>query len=60
VPDDLPLPARADLVHATGPEDLGAAAVLIRPDDYVAWAKDNPADCAGPLRSAIAGSIAVG
>ena len=59
VPDDPPLPARADLVHATGPEDLGAAAVLIRPYGYVAWARQ-PGRLRGPLRSAIAGSIAVG
>ena len=63
VPDDLPLPSRVDLVRgsaATGSEDPGAAVLLIRPDGYVAWATDNPADCADLLRSAIAESIAVG
>ncbi|ACU74243.1 monooxygenase FAD-binding [Catenulispora acidiphila DSM 44928] len=58
VPDDFALPPRVDLVRAASVEDLGAAVVLIRPDGYVCWATDSPADCRDALRAAIAGSVA--
>ncbi|MFI9823600.1 FAD-dependent monooxygenase [Streptomyces sp. NPDC052013] len=41
LPDDLRLPPRIDLVHATCPEDIGAAVLLVRPDGYVCWAADD-------------------
>ncbi|MBD3005022.1 FAD-dependent monooxygenase [Streptomyces sp. 5-10] len=44
VPDGLRLPPRVDLVRATCAADLGAAALLIRPDGYVCWAADTSAD----------------
>ncbi|WP_043262049.1 FAD-dependent monooxygenase [Streptomyces sp. e14] len=44
LPAGLPLPPRIDLVHATCPDDLGAAVLLIRPDGYVRWAADRLAD----------------
>jgi hypothetical protein len=46
VPADLPLPARVDLVRAKCAADLGAAALLIRPDGYAYWAADDAATCA--------------
>ncbi|MFF2650780.1 FAD-dependent oxidoreductase [Streptomyces sp. NPDC058045] len=55
VPESFPLPPRVDLVRATSTEELDAAAVLLRPDGYVAWASD---DAAAPdldgLRTALA------
>ncbi|MFI1533032.1 FAD-dependent monooxygenase [Streptomyces anandii] len=47
VPAGLPLPPRVDLVRATCAEELGAAALLIRPDGYVCWATDGPATALG-------------
>ncbi|WP_291054296.1 FAD-dependent monooxygenase [Herbiconiux sp.] len=41
---------RVDLV-ATGSADLGAAAVLLRPDGHVVWAGDDPARLAHRLRA---------
>ncbi|MDQ0989093.1 FAD-dependent monooxygenase [Streptomyces sp. V3I7] len=38
VPADLRLPPQVDFVRATCPDDVGATAVLIRPDGYVCWA----------------------
>jgi 2-polyprenyl-6-methoxyphenol hydroxylase-like FAD-dependent oxidoreductase len=35
---DPSLPPGIDLVHATCTDDLGAAAILLRPDGYVCWA----------------------
>ncbi|GII52078.1 3-(3-hydroxyphenyl)propionate hydroxylase [Planotetraspora thailandica] len=43
VPAGLRLPPRVDLVRATCADDLGAAALLIRPDGYVCWAADGSA-----------------
>jgi hypothetical protein len=42
VPAELPLPPGVDLVRATlvDKDELGAAAVLLRPDGYVCWAAD--------------------
>ncbi|MFD8804385.1 FAD-dependent oxidoreductase [Streptomyces sp. NPDC059597] len=40
IPAGVRLPPRVDLVRATSAEDLGAAALLIRPDGYVCWAAD--------------------
>lgn len=57
VPLDFSLPPRVDLVRATAAEEVGAAAVLIRPDGYVCWATDGRADC-DALRAAIAGGLA--
>ena len=59
VPADLPLPSCVDLVRATSTEDVGAAAVLIRPDGYVCWAADDPEGCGRALLSAIADGLAV-
>ncbi|MEV0385633.1 FAD-dependent monooxygenase [Nonomuraea sp. NPDC050643] len=56
VPADPRLPPRVDLVRATCADDLGAAAVLIRPDGYVRWAADGPVR-GDTLLAAIAGGI---
>ncbi|CDR14357.1 FAD-dependent monooxygenase [Streptomyces iranensis] len=53
VPDGLRLPPRVDLVRATCADDLGAAALLIRPDGYVCWAADTPAACDETLLATI-------
>ncbi|MFE6177011.1 FAD-dependent oxidoreductase [Streptomyces sp. NPDC056464] len=53
----LPLPPRVDLVHATSTEDLGATALLIRPDGYVCWATDDGASGEDTLLAAITRSI---
>nr|WP_308295323.1 FAD-dependent monooxygenase [Streptomyces sp. PSAA01] len=58
VPADLPLPPRVDLVRATCADDLGAAALLIRPDGYVCWATDTSADCGESLLAALTGDHA--
>jgi len=58
VPADLRLPPRIDLVRATCTDDLGAAALLIRPDGYVCWAADSSAACGDTLLAAIAGNLA--
>lgn len=58
VPAGLRLPPRIDLVHATCSDDVGAAALLIRPDGYVCWAADNAAACGDTLLAAIAGNLA--
>jgi 2-polyprenyl-6-methoxyphenol hydroxylase-like FAD-dependent oxidoreductase len=57
VPAGLRLPPRVDLVRATCTEDLGAAALLIRPDGYVCWAADSAAR-GETLLAAIAGGLA--
>ncbi|WP_326813004.1 FAD-dependent monooxygenase [Streptomyces scopuliridis] len=57
VPADLRLPARVDLVRATCSDDMGAAALLIRPDGYLCWAADNSAACGETLLSTIAGEL---
>ncbi|MGI5230452.1 FAD-dependent monooxygenase [Actinoallomurus sp. CA-142502] len=43
VPSGLRLPADVDLVRAGSTTDLGAAALLVRPDGYVCWAADDAA-----------------
>lgn len=59
VGDDVGLPARVDLVRATCTDGVGAGALLCRPDGYVCWAADRPADCGVALRSTIADSLAM-
>ncbi|WP_267885308.1 FAD-dependent monooxygenase [Streptomyces sp. NRRL F-5126] len=58
VPADPGLPPRVDLVRATCADDLGAAALLVRPDGYVCWATDADAACGDLLRTAIAHHLA--
>ena len=60
VPADLELPARIAHIRATSATDLGAAALLIRPDGYVSWATDTrtPTDGA-PVLTAIAANLAL-
>ena len=48
IPADLRLPPRVDLVRATSTEDVGAGAVLVRPDSYVCWATDADAPADSP------------
>jgi hypothetical protein len=57
VPAGLRLPERVDLVRATCADDLGAAALLVRPDGYVCWATDTstPADSTTLLTAISAG-----
>ncbi|MEV4969839.1 FAD-dependent monooxygenase [Streptomyces scopuliridis] len=57
VPAGLRLPARVDLVRATCADDVGAAALLFRPDGYLCWAADNSAACDETLLSTIAGDL---
>ncbi|WP_420822180.1 FAD-dependent monooxygenase [Streptomyces antioxidans] len=57
VPDGLRLPPRVDLVRATCAVDLGAAALLIRPDGYVCWAADTSAVCAETLLATIGSGL---
>ncbi|MEV4684355.1 FAD-dependent monooxygenase [Streptomyces kurssanovii] len=57
VPSGLRLPPRVDLVRATCTDDLGAAALLIRPDGHVCWAADSAAH-GESLLAAIAGGLA--
>lgn len=57
VPDGLRLPPRVDLVRATCADDLGAAALLIRPDGYVCWATDTSAACDETLLATIEGGL---
>ncbi|MFB6979011.1 FAD-dependent monooxygenase [Streptomyces scopuliridis] len=57
VPAGLPLPARVDLVRATCADDVGAAALLFRPDGYLCWAADNSAACDETLLATIAGDL---
>jgi 2-polyprenyl-6-methoxyphenol hydroxylase-like FAD-dependent oxidoreductase len=42
VPPGLRLPPQVDLVRATSPDDLGATALLFRPDTYICWATNTP------------------
>ncbi|MFC1406475.1 MULTISPECIES: FAD-dependent monooxygenase [Streptacidiphilus] len=53
VPAGLGLPPRVDLVRAVTDDDLGAAALLIRPDGYVCWASDSSDVLAGDLLAAV-------
>ncbi|WP_438306533.1 FAD-dependent monooxygenase [Streptomyces sp. HUAS TT11] len=57
VPAELGLPPRVDLVRAACADDLGAAALLIRPDGYVGWAALTHADCGDSLLAALAGDL---
>ncbi|MCQ8188229.1 FAD-dependent monooxygenase [Streptomyces rugosispiralis] len=57
VPDGLRLPPRVDLVRATCADDLGAAALLIRPDGYVCWATDTSAACGETLLATIGSGL---
>ncbi|MFD8963621.1 FAD-dependent monooxygenase [Streptomyces sp. NPDC059568] len=57
IPADLPLPARVDLVRATCADDLGAAALLFRPDGYLCWAADDSAACRATLLPTIAADL---
>ncbi|MET8787418.1 FAD-dependent monooxygenase [Streptomyces sp. NPDC004589] len=57
VPAELGLPPRVDLVRAACADDLGAAALLLRPDGYVGWAALTPADCGDSLLAALAGDL---
>lgn len=54
VPAGLRLPAHVDLVRATCADDMGAVALLLRPDSYVCWAADSSAGCRETLPAAIA------
>lgn len=58
VPTDLGLPPRVDLVRATCTDDLGAAALLVRPDGYICWATDGSAAHDDTLLAAIADNLA--
>ncbi|MFG2478571.1 FAD-dependent monooxygenase [Streptomyces fagopyri] len=58
VPTDLDLPPRVDLVRATCTDDLGATALLIRPDGYICWATDGSTTSGAALVAAIADSLA--
>jgi 2-polyprenyl-6-methoxyphenol hydroxylase-like FAD-dependent oxidoreductase len=58
VPAGLRIPPRVDLVRATCTDDLGAAALLIRPDGYVCRAADSSAASGDTLLAAIAGDLA--
>ncbi|MBJ7905651.1 FAD-dependent oxidoreductase [Streptomyces sp. DSM 110735] len=53
-PAGLRLPPRVDLVPATSAEDLGAAALLIRPDGYVCWATDGESGSGADLSDVLA------
>ncbi|WP_018546248.1 FAD-dependent oxidoreductase [Streptomyces sp. LaPpAH-108] len=54
VPAGLRLPPRVDLVRATSAEDLGATALLIRPDGYAGWATDGAPGPGADLSDVIA------
>ena len=58
VPTNLGLPPRVDLVRATCTDDLGAAALLVRPDGYICWATDGSAAHDDTLLAAIADNLA--
>ncbi|WP_434587386.1 hypothetical protein [Streptomyces sp. A5-4] len=51
-------PPRIDLVRATYADELGAAALLIRPDGYARRAADSSAVCGETLLAAITGGLA--
>jgi 2-polyprenyl-6-methoxyphenol hydroxylase-like FAD-dependent oxidoreductase len=60
VPDDIRLPGRVDLVRAKSAADtadLGAGALLIRPDGYVCWAADHADACRETLLAAVADHV---
>ncbi|MFJ7072119.1 FAD-dependent monooxygenase [Streptomyces sp. NPDC098781] len=58
LPADLPLPPRVDLVHAESSDDLGATALLVRPDGYICWATDDSAPRPDAALAAITSNIA--
>ncbi|GAA4494403.1 FAD-dependent monooxygenase [Actinoallomurus oryzae] len=53
VPSGLRPPSGVDAVRAESATDLGAAALLVRPDGYVCWAADDAATCDATLPAAI-------
>jgi 2-polyprenyl-6-methoxyphenol hydroxylase-like FAD-dependent oxidoreductase len=53
VPPGLRTPPGVDVVRAGSTADLGAAALLVRPDGYVCWAADDAATCEATLMAAI-------
>ncbi|MFE5121696.1 FAD-dependent monooxygenase [Streptomyces sp. NPDC056669] len=57
VPDDVRLPGHVDLVRAKSTADLGAGALLFRPDGYVCWAADDAAACREGVLPAIAAHL---
>ena len=57
VPDDVTLPGRVDLVRAKSTTDLGAGALLLRPDGYVCWAADDADTCRETLLDAVAAHL---
>ncbi|GLV73119.1 FAD-dependent oxidoreductase [Streptomyces hygroscopicus] len=57
VPDGVRLPGHLDLVRAKSPADLGAGALLFRPDGYVCWAADDAAACEEGLLAAVAAHL---
>ncbi|WNE97189.1 FAD-dependent monooxygenase [Streptomyces luomodiensis] len=57
VPDGVRLPERVDLVPAKSTADLGAGALLFRPDGYVCWAADDAAACREGVLPAIAAHL---
>ncbi|WP_055546735.1 FAD-dependent oxidoreductase [Streptomyces sp. NBRC 110028] len=57
VPDDVTLPERVDLVRAKCATDLGAGALLIRPDGYVCWAADDTETCRETLLPAVTAQL---
>ncbi|MFE5157040.1 FAD-dependent monooxygenase [Streptomyces sp. NPDC056697] len=57
VPDDVRLPGHVDLVRAKSTADLGAGALLFRPDGYVCWAADDAAACREEVLPAIAAHL---
>ncbi|WP_063734951.1 FAD-dependent monooxygenase [Streptomyces sp. RTd22] len=59
VPDEIRLPGHVDLVRAKPPAevDLGAGALLLRPDVYVCWAADDAEACREELPRAIAAHL---
>jgi hypothetical protein len=56
LPTDLQLPPHTHLVRATCHDDLGATALLIRPDGYIHWATNDPTADRDALLTALATS----
>lgn len=52
------LQQRERVFRAACTDNVGAAALLIRPDGYVCWAADSSAACGDTLLAAIAGNLA--
>ncbi|MFI0779801.1 FAD-dependent monooxygenase [Streptomyces sp. NPDC021212] len=60
VPDDVTLPGRVDLVRGKSTTDLGAGALLLRPDGYVCWAADDAEACRAGVLDAVAEHLTTG